>query len=130
MRPAWADRPRPRRSSLLARLAEAQHVAGGIAERAVPDAVELVDRFLKHLSPRGADALEGAVAVVRPKDDTAQQSLRQQFPAASLSAGKAFGSATGGSRTMSTSGWEGAPTVSQRIPSNPTSLRTSMPRTS
>jgi 2-dehydro-3-deoxyglucarate aldolase/4-hydroxy-2-oxoheptanedioate aldolase len=48
----------------------------------------------------------------------------------SLSAGEAFGSARGGSRTMSTSGCDGEPTVTQRIPSNPTSLRTSKPRTS
>lgn len=46
------------------------------------------------------------------------------------SAAEAFGSASGGSSTMSTSGCEGAPTVTQRMFSNPTSLRTSRPRTS
>jgi hypothetical protein len=48
----------------------------------------------------------------------------------SRSAGEAFGSASGGSRTISTSGWDGDPTVTQRIPSNDTSLRTSKPSTS
>jgi hypothetical protein len=46
-------------SSLPARLAQTQHVAGGIAEGAVADAVELVRRLLQHLATRGADALEG-----------------------------------------------------------------------
>ena len=49
---------------------------------------------------------------------------------ACLSAGEAFGSASGGSRTMSTSGCDGDPTVTQRIPSYATSLRTSKPSTS
>ena len=44
--------------------------------------------------------------------------------------GEAFGSASGGSRTMFTSGCDGEPTVTQRIPSYATSLRTSSPRTS
>jgi hypothetical protein len=48
----------------------------------------------------------------------------------SRSAGEAFGSASGGSSTISTSGCDGAPTVTQRIPSKPTSLRTSRPSAS
>jgi hypothetical protein len=63
-------------SSPRARLAEAQHVAGGIAEGAVADAVWLVDRLLQHLATRGADSLESGVAVVGGEDDTVQQTLR------------------------------------------------------
>src|SRR5579864_9528564 len=59
-------------------LGEPEHVARGIAERAVPDAVELVDRLLQHLGPRGADLLERRVAVVGAEDDAAQQALGQQ----------------------------------------------------
>src|SRR4029453_14030306 len=60
-------------SSPPARLGEAQHVAGGIAEGAGADAVRHVHRLLQHLATRGADALEGGVAVVGPEDDAAQQ---------------------------------------------------------
>ena len=38
--------------------------------------------------------------------------------------------AAGGCRTMEVPGWPGGPTVSQRMPSYPTSLRTSKPRVS
>jgi hypothetical protein len=116
--------------SLPARLAEAQHVAGGIAEGAVADAVWLVDRLLQHLATRGADALEGGVAVVGPEDDTAQQALRQQFRRGLLVGGRGVRVRDGRLEKMSTSGCDGAPTVTQRIPSNPTSLRTSTPKTS
>src|SRR5712692_9131074 len=47
-----------------------------------------------------------------------------------LSCGEAFGLAAGGSSTMLTSGCAFGPTVTQRMPSYLTSLRTSRPRTS
>lgn len=49
---------------------------------------------------------------------------------ACLSADESLEFAAGGSSTISTSGCEGEPTVTQRIPSNPTSLRTSSASTS
>src|SRR6266498_1224679 len=79
----WRDQ-----SSPPARLVEAQHVAGGIAEGAVADTVRLVDRLLQHLGTRGADALESGVAVVGAEDDTAQQALRQQFRRGRLVGGR------------------------------------------
>ncbi len=56
--------------------------------------------------------------------------LASSSAAASLSVDDAPGSATGGSRTISTPGCDGEPTVTQRIPSYETSLRTSNPRAS
>jgi hypothetical protein len=60
------------------RLGEPEHVACGVAEGAVTDAVGLVDRFLQNLGAGGADLLERGVAVVSGEDDPAQQALGQQ----------------------------------------------------
>src|SRR5690606_29865071 len=60
-------------------LVDADHVARGVAEGAVADAVGLVGGFLEHFAAGGADALEGRVAVVGGEVDAAQQALGEQF---------------------------------------------------
>ena len=57
-RPTRRPSPRPcARFSLAEGLGEPEHVARGIAECAVPKPVELVDRLLQHLGPRGEGLL-------------------------------------------------------------------------
>src|SRR5690349_14907159 len=57
---------------------EADHVARRVAERAVADAVELVDRLLHDLGAGRADLFELRVHVVHLEDDALQGSLGQQ----------------------------------------------------
>ena len=64
--------------ALAARLGETEHVAGRVAERAVPHAVGLVDRLLQNLGARRAELLEGRVAVVGGEDQPGQQALGHQ----------------------------------------------------
>jgi hypothetical protein len=106
------------------RLGEADLVAGRVAERAVPNAVRLVDRLLQHVGPGRADRLERGIDVLDGVVEPASSAI------ACLSSGEAFGLATGGSRMMLMSGWDGGPMVVQRMPSYLTSLRTSKPSTS
>ena len=54
-----------------AQLLDADHVARGVAERAVADAVRLLGRLLDDLGVAGLQPLEGAVEVVRGQDDAA-----------------------------------------------------------
>src|SRR5712691_3574765 len=76
--PALTGRDRPRLRSGLG-LLESNHVAGRVAERAVPDAVRLIHGLLKHLATSGPDVLEGRIAILGVEVDAAQESLGEHL---------------------------------------------------
>ena len=113
-----------------AQLVDADQGAGGIAEGAVADPVRLLRRLLDDLGAAGLEPLEGAVEVLGGQHDDRVAALGHHLDdRAALVVGDA-GVAAGGNRTMDVPGWSGGPTVIQRIPAYPTSLRTSKPRVS
>ena len=78
-----------------------------------------------------AHALEGRVAVVGGEHDAAQHALGQQFGHRLLvGAARCSGPRPAARARCAPPGCDGEPTVTQRMPSNPTSLRTSSPSTS
>src|SRR5260221_339381 len=60
-------------------LLESNHVAGRVAERAVPHAIRLIHRLLQHFATSGPDVLEGRIAVLSVEVDAAQESLGEHL---------------------------------------------------
>src|SRR3954447_25903862 len=60
-------------------LEDADHVAGRVAERAVPRAPRLVDGLLEHLGAGGADAFERRVEVVGAEHDRAHRAFDNEL---------------------------------------------------
>ena len=116
--------------AISAELVDADQVARGIAEGAVANAVGLLGRLLDGLGAAGLQPIEDAVEVVGGQGDGGVAALGDQ-----LEDGAAFvvGDAGVGGRRVQDDGRArlmAGPTVIQRIPSYPTSLRTSKPRVS
>src|SRR6266849_9245829 len=60
-------------------LLESNHVAGRVAERAVPHPVRLIHGLLQHLATSGPDVLEGRIAIIGDEVDAAQESFGEHL---------------------------------------------------
>src|SRR6266436_10166077 len=60
-------------------LLESNHVAGRVAERAVPYAVRLIHGLLQHLATSAPDVLEARIAILGAEVDATQESLREHL---------------------------------------------------
>jgi hypothetical protein len=105
-------------------------VARGTAEGAVANPARLLGRLLDDLGAAGLQPREGAVEVGGGQGDAGVAALAIISTMVRRSSSVTPASAANGSRMMDVPGRSAGPTVIERIPSYPASLRTPKPRVS